>query len=47
MQEEYPKIATQGKQEMGLVLIKNYVFVAVAIALYQISRTLPPFSYTK
>lgn len=28
---------------MGLVLIKNYVVVAIAIMLYQISRTLPPF----
>lgn len=44
MQGEHLKIVTQGKQEMGLVLIKNYVFVAVAIAPYQISRTLPPFS---
>lgn len=28
---------------MGLVLIKSYPFVAVAIMLYQISRTLSPF----
>jgi len=45
MQEEHLlKIVAQGKEQIGLVLIKNYLFVAVEVMLYQISRTQPPFS---
>lgn len=42
MQEGHLKIVTEGKEEMGLVLIKTYGFVAVV--LYWVSRTLPSFS---